>query len=435
MNKLENKWYLYNQVYDLTNFMDNHPGGKTILELTKNEDDITATFESYHSLANINNIRKILDKYKISDDGKKQIYTFKNDEFYDICKKRVRQYFTKNIEYDTSVTHKIKATPIWYFKSIMIGLLYFYCFVNAFIIENKYDTIYTCLAAFFMVSNGFCTLHDASHFALFHQNTYLNELVGRIYNALVCWNHYLWTYRHSYRHHTYTGTLHLDLDQPLFEMNFINKIPTCLICPIIFAVTFIFPGSWFYFVLFSWSEYWYNKIMAISKEYYIVKDFDYIYQKTGDLEKGIVTCMFLCLFYKFNIMNIAIYIILSNSFYSLSVEINHETYETLSNECDKATDWGEIQVRNSANFQINKYYNIYHHLFGGINYQIEHHLFPSMCHIHYPHIAPIIQKTCKEFNIPYQNHSTIISGMSDFYKSFVTNIRNQSQSSLKKKEL
>lgn len=40
---------------------------------------------------------------------------------------------------------------------------------------------------------------------------------------------------------------------------------------------------------------------------------------------------------------------------------------------------------------------------GGINYQIEHHLFPSMCNHYLSEIAPIVQQTCKEFNIPY-NH-------------------------------
>tara|TARA_B110000503_G_C6968551_1_gene338226 strand:+ start:630 stop:773 length:144 start_codon:yes stop_codon:yes gene_type:complete len=47
-------------------------------------------------------------------------------------------------------------------------------------------------------------------------------------------------------------------------------------------------------------------------------------------------------------------------------------------------------VRNSANFLNDKYYDIYNHVFGGINYQIEHHLFPSMCGVHLKDIAPIV---------------------------------------------
>ena len=69
------------------------------------------------------------------------------------------------------------------------------------------------------------------------------------------------------------------------------------------------------------------------------------------------------------------------------------------------TDWGEIQVRESANFQIGKYYDIYHHLFGGLNYQIEHHLFPSMCHIHYPKIyvnKTTVREICMRINNKFQ---------------------------------
>ena len=37
-----------------------------------------------------------------------------------------------------------------------------------------------------------------------------------------------------------------------------------------------------------------------------------------------------------------------------------------------------------------------------MNYQIEHHLFPSMCSVYYPRISPIVKQTCAEFNIPYR---------------------------------
>ena len=59
------------------------------------------------------------------------------------------------------------------------------------------------------------------------------------------------------------------------------------------------------------------------------------------------------------------------------------------------------------------------HLFGGINYQIEHHLFPSVCHIHYPAISKIVKKTCKEFDINYVEHESIYSAMKDVVKSLI----------------
>jgi linoleoyl-CoA desaturase len=50
---------------------------------------------------------------------------------------------------------------------------------------------------------------------------------------------------------------------------------------------------------------------------------------------------------------------------------------------------------------------------GGLNFQVEHHLFPAICHIHYPAIAPIVKETAKEFGIPYlENPSFLIAVIS-----------------------
>jgi len=43
---------------------------------------------------------------------------------------------------------------------------------------------------------------------------------------------------------------------------------------------------------------------------------------------------------------------------------------------------------------------------GGLNYQTEHHLFPRICHVHYPEIAPIVEATAKEFGVPYIYNDT-----------------------------
>lgn len=43
---------------------------------------------------------------------------------------------------------------------------------------------------------------------------------------------------------------------------------------------------------------------------------------------------------------------------------------------------------------------------GGLNFQIEHHLYPKVCHVHYPAIARIVEATTREFNIPYNVYDT-----------------------------
>jgi linoleoyl-CoA desaturase len=62
-------------------------------------------------------------------------------------------------------------------------------------------------------------------------------------------------------------------------------------------------------------------------------------------------------------------------------------------------DWIVHELNTTANFgRSNRLLNWY---IGGLNFQIEHHLFPNICHIHYPKIAPIVEATAKEYGYPY----------------------------------
>src|SRR6266404_5678404 len=44
---------------------------------------------------------------------------------------------------------------------------------------------------------------------------------------------------------------------------------------------------------------------------------------------------------------------------------------------------------------------------GGLTFQIEHHLFPRICHLHYPALATLVEETSKEFGLRYQAHKTL----------------------------
>jgi len=48
---------------------------------------------------------------------------------------------------------------------------------------------------------------------------------------------------------------------------------------------------------------------------------------------------------------------------------------------------------------------------GGLNFQVEHHLFPKISHIHYPAISKIVRDTCKEFNVKYIEYPTFFSAV------------------------
>ncbi len=412
---MSNNWYLYGKTYDLTNFLDKHPGGKTILKITKNHShDITATFEGYHAFADIENIRSQLETYKISDEGKELLYSFDDNGFYKTCLKKVRNYFGDEL----SITNKIKADHFWFMKIV------FLLFIFSFLIKTYLyyrSNIIVAFIGILLIGLEFCTLHDASHFALFSRNSYLNETINRITNAIVFWNHEMWLKHHTFRHHTYTGDINLDPDlvhlrpfcrkTPLLDKNMYWQINNIILPYIIVFLIFFVPGLLVAQIL----SYW----ILWTRRGYLWK-MDKIEYKQKWYEIVIMILVVLVNLWNANLIATLVYVTSLNISYAICIMPNHDTYLTVQNHISNETnlnDWGEIQVRNAANFQIHSYGDIFHHLFGGINYQIEHHLFPSMCHIHYPYISKIVKETCQEFNLPYTEYDTVYSAFLDFLKS------------------
>jgi linoleoyl-CoA desaturase len=72
-------------------------------------------------------------------------------------------------------------------------------------------------------------------------------------------------------------------------------------------------------------------------------------------------------------------------------------------------DWAIHELLTTADFGRNNRFLTWYS--GGLNFQIEHHLFPHICHIHYHKIAPIIEKTAKEFGYPYNAKPSLLAAL------------------------
>jgi linoleoyl-CoA desaturase len=66
--------------------------------------------------------------------------------------------------------------------------------------------------------------------------------------------------------------------------------------------------------------------------------------------------------------------------------------------------WAIHQLKTTVNFSPKS--KIINWFTGGLNHQVEHHIFPNISHIHYGKIAEIVKKTAKEFNLPYNEYKT-----------------------------
>lgn len=72
-------------------------------------------------------------------------------------------------------------------------------------------------------------------------------------------------------------------------------------------------------------------------------------------------------------------------------------------------NWLEHQLRTTMNFATGD--PVFSWLVGGLNFQVEHHLFPNICHIHYPKISKIVEATAREFDVPYNVQKTFVGAV------------------------
>ena len=83
-----------------------------------------------------------------------------------------------------------------------------------------------------------------------------------------------------------------------------------------------------------------------------------------------------------------------------------------------ANDWAAVQCQTSVNWASGSWF--WNHFSGGLNHQIEHHLFPSICHTNYVHIQDVVQSTCEEFGVPYRSEASLWTA----YWAMVAHLRN-----------
>ncbi len=81
-------------------------------------------------------------------------------------------------------------------------------------------------------------------------------------------------------------------------------------------------------------------------------------------------------------------------------------------EMEKA--WAVHQVETTVDFARGSKLATW--FLGGLNYQVEHHLFPRICHIHYPELSKVVESTCRDYGIRYAEHRTFWTGVASHYR-------------------
>ena len=104
--------------------------------------------------------------------------------------------------------------------------------------------------------------------------------------------------------------------------------------------------------------------------------------------------------------------------FQLAHTVEHTHFPVVNPDTNKIDDeWAIHQLKTTANFATKNRLACW--FMGGLNFQVEHHLFPKISHIHYPRINKIIKSTCREFNVDYIEYPKVRSAL----KSHVAYLR------------
>jgi linoleoyl-CoA desaturase len=76
--------------------------------------------------------------------------------------------------------------------------------------------------------------------------------------------------------------------------------------------------------------------------------------------------------------------------------------------------WAVHQVETTVNFA--RHSKLQSWFLGGLNFQIEHHLFPRICHVNYPQISRLVEETCREYGVTYRQHRTFRLGLLSHFR-------------------
>jgi linoleoyl-CoA desaturase len=93
--------------------------------------------------------------------------------------------------------------------------------------------------------------------------------------------------------------------------------------------------------------------------------------------------------------------------------VEHADFPLESEPARMNTPWAVHQVETTVDFARES--RVASWLLGGLNFQIEHHLFSRICHVNYAAIAPVVEQTCREFGVEYKHNKTLLSAVRSHY--------------------
>jgi len=273
-----------------------------------------------------------------------------------------------------------------------------------------------------MAGIGFSVSHDALHGA-YTSNNLINRLLGYSFDLLGA-NGYIWKITHNVVHHTYTNIHEHDEDlevaefirlSPHADYKSIHKAQHYLaFVAYSFATLFwVFIKDYKYFFKDHLGPYE-NKSHPVSEWITLIVTKIIYYTYMLVIPMLVLSITWWQLLIGFMAVHLTAGVILGVIF-QLAHVVEGTDHPTENVEGNIENTWMIHQMETTSDFaHENKLLCWY---IGGLNYQIEHHLFPKICSIHYPDIAPIVQRVAEKHGVPYHYQETLGKAINSHYKT------------------
>ena len=327
-------------------------------------------------------------------------------------RRRVQEYFTQRGIDETGNPHLFTKAIV------LIGLLVaVYVHLIFFTPPIWYLAIAECvLMGGIVAAIGFNVMHDGSH-GSFSKKKWLNRLAASTISMLGA-NHFMWNMKHNMIHHTFTNVDGVDDDievtflmrmAPTQQRNWLHRFQHIYFW-FLYMLLYVF---WLFFT--DYRKYFSRKIgsMPLKKmhfsdhlEFWLVK----IYHALAFIVIPVYFLGWKAWLIGFLVMSLFAGFVLSIVF-QLAHTVEHTEFPVSDLSTNRLPDeFAAHQIKTTANFATRN--RIISWLVGGLNFQIEHHLFPKISHVHYPAISHIVRMVCAEYQLQYIEYPTMRQAVS-----------------------
>ena len=346
--------------------------------------------------------------------GRKVRFT-RSDEFQRELKRRVDEYFRVSGK-------RRRDCPEMYLKVAILlgGFAVTYCLL-VFAAQTWWQAVpLAILLGGIMAAIGMNVQHDGGHQAV-SDRRWINELMSMSLDV-IGGSSYYWHWKHAVLHHTYVNIVGHDSD---IDLGIIGRLSPQSPRLAFHRWQHLYLWPLYGFLAMKWHCYddYRDLLRGRIGEHRVPRPAgsDLLVFVAG---KIVFLCLMLVIPLRFHSLGTvltfyaiaaAVAGIVLSVVFQLAHTVGEATFPVPSADTGYVdNEWAIHQVETTVDFARTSTLAAW--LLGGLNFQIEHHLMPRICHIHYPALSPVVEATCRDFGVRFSEHRTFLSGVAAHYR-------------------